>query len=89
MLTYFQLQRIFSSMLQMIPGVSRVKAERLLEVYPHPQRLIEALSDPMRPLEERKLLLADKLDPQRSQSKLAAVLYKIFTSLDPTEPLHL
>jgi hypothetical protein len=74
-------------MLQVIPGVSRAKAERLVQCYPYPQLLLEALSDPRVPEQERRELLADKLDPARRNVKLAAQLYKIFTSLDPNEPL--
>lgn len=74
-------------MLQVVPGMSRVKAERLLHHFPYPRLLLDALSDPRLTEGEQRALLADKLDPKKSSVKLAAQLHKIFTSLDPLEAI--
>ena len=82
-----QLQEIFCCMLQAVPGMSRAKAECLQKKYPYPQLLLDALSDSSVTEEDRKKLLADKFDPQRNNFKLAAQMYKIYTSLSADEAL--
>ena len=74
-------------MLQVVPGISRQKAENLMKHYPYPQLLLAAMSDSRYPENDRKKLLADKLDAKKNHVKLAALLFKIFTSLDPDEPI--
>lgn len=74
-------------MLQVVPGMSRIKAEHLMTYYPYPQLLLAAMSDSRVPEKDRKKLLADKLDAKKKHVKLAALLFKIFTSLDPNEPI--
>lgn len=74
-------------MLQVIPGVSRARAEVLTRHYPTCQRLITALNDEKVPAAERELMLQDKLDPGKKCKKLAKQLYKVFTCKDPSVPL--
>lgn len=81
------LREIFCCMLQVVPGMSRIKAENLQEYFPYPQLLVDALSNPLLSECERKMILADKIDPKRNNVRLAAQLYKIFTSLNPDEAL--
>ena len=65
----------------------RTKAEHLIKHYPYPQQLMAALSNPQIPEKDRMKLLANKLDTKKNNVKLAAQLYKVFTSLNPEESL--
>ena len=74
-------------MLQMVPGISKNRAEYLASHYPTPQSLIDALNDDTVPLAVRKTMLQNKLDKSKNFPKLARDLFVIFTATDPTTPL--
>jgi hypothetical protein len=80
------------NMLQMIPGISRAKAEHFATHYPSPCHLLEALHDPSLSQEEKIYLLQEKLSNQEKKikcRKLSQLLYLVFTSQDPSTSLLL
>jgi hypothetical protein len=74
-------------MLQVIPGVSRARADVLTGFYPTCQQLVDALNDSTLPAAEREVMLQDKLTIGKKNKKLAKLLYRVFTSKDPSLPL--
>ena len=71
-------------MLRSIGGISEAAANRIAAHYTCAKRLIDALNDKSLPVQQRELLLADKISNQggkssRGNPKLARRIFRLFT----------
>lgn len=77
--------QIWVNMLQMIPGISKNKAEQLATHYPSPTHLLEFVNDSRLTEEAIINILQEKLSNQEKKikcKKLSKLLYTIFTTQD-------
>ena len=65
-----------------IPGVSRAKADLIVQRFPSLPLLMQAYSDPDLPYSAKRTLLEDLGDGQKHH-KLSQRIHRLFTSLDP------
>ena len=71
--------------LRTINGVSAPIANRIASLFKNPKELIEALTDPRVPADDRKNFLQVKIGNGTSKtkySKLSRKIYRVFTSMD-------
>eukprot|EP00978_Attheya_sp_CCMP212_P048264 scaffold495077_cov98-Attheya_sp.AAC.1 len=73
--------------LQMLPGMSEAKAQRLVQHYPTARSLMDAYETPNITLHQKRSLVASLCEPGRSQEKLSNTLFELMISLDPEQLL--
>ncbi|KAF0693867.1 Aste57867_15209 [Aphanomyces stellatus] len=78
-----ELTNTWLRMLQMIPGMSEERAQRVVGHYPTMQSLLEIYHNPALSASAKEVLLADKLNPTSIEIVLSKRIYTVFTSTDP------
>ncbi|KAH9131797.1 hypothetical protein AeRB84_021632 [Aphanomyces euteiches] len=80
-----ELTNTWLRMLQMIPGMSEERAQRVIGFYPTMHSLLDVYHNPALPVSAKEVLLAEKLNPNSIEVVLSRRIYTVFTSTDPNQ----
>ncbi|ETV67626.1 hypothetical protein, variant 1 [Aphanomyces astaci] len=79
-----ELTNTWLRMLQMIPGMSEGRAQRVVGFYPTMQSLMTVYHNPAIPVEAKEVLLAEKLNANSIEIVLSKRIHAVFTCTDPS-----
>ncbi|ETW08295.1 hypothetical protein H310_00914 [Aphanomyces invadans] len=78
-----ELTNTWLRMLQMVPGMSEERAQRVVGFYPTMQSLLQIYHNPALPVEAKEVVLAEKINANSIEIVLSKRIYTVFTCTDP------